>query len=205
MELDELQQAWGQYDKKLSESLKINEQLLKSMNLDKSKKEMNTPFAYELGSLIIVGVSMIFIIATTYKYAHIIELLASGILTSILLGLALIGAYKKVKLLSSIDYYRKPIVDLQKSLIQFDKLYLKCKKLELILFPVFVIVAIPILTMGLRGFNLLEHLGRYSIAFVSSLVLFYPVVLWIYKHWYSKKLSNVNDFIEELNRFELEQ
>ncbi len=204
MEIDDLQQAWAQYDKKLNENLKLNEQLLRTMNLDKSKKEMNAPFAYELVSLIIGGIFMIFIIATTYKYANRIELLTSGILTSMIFTLALIGAYKKLKILSNIDYYKAPIVDLQKSLMKFDTLYLKCKKIEFILFPVFFIVAAPILTMGLRGFDILEHWDRYSIAFVGAMALFYPIIIWIYKHWYSNKLRNVNDFMDELNKFELE-
>jgi hypothetical protein len=155
-------------------------------------------------SLIIVGIAIIFVISTTYKFASNIELLLSGILTSIMLALALIGAYKKIKILSNIDYYKAPIVDLQKSLIRFDKLYLKCKKIEFILFPVFFIVAVPILAMGLEGFNILEHWGQYSIAFIIAMALVYPIVIWIYKHWYSNKLRNVNDFMGELNKFELE-
>lgn len=205
MEIDDLQKAWAQYDKKLNENLKLNEQLLRTMNLDKSKKEMNLPFAHELVSLIVAGICMIFVISTTYKFAGNVELLLSGILTSIIIALAFIGAYKKIKILSNIDYHKASIIDLQRSLLKFDRLYLKCKKIEFILIPVFVLVALPILAMGSKGYDMLEHRDRYLAILISSIVLIYPIVIWGYKHAYSNKLRNANDFISELNEFELEE
>jgi len=55
MELDELKKAWIQYDKKLSENLKINQELLKKITLGKSKHEMKLPKNYEIASVVIGG------------------------------------------------------------------------------------------------------------------------------------------------------
>ena len=48
MELDDLKNAWTQYDKKLAVNLKFNEDLLRKMNLNNSKKELQKPLIYEL-------------------------------------------------------------------------------------------------------------------------------------------------------------
>ena len=43
MELEDLKKAWSEYDKKLSENLKTNNELLKKMNLNNAKSSMDTP------------------------------------------------------------------------------------------------------------------------------------------------------------------
>ena len=47
MELDELKSAWAQYDKKLSKSLELNVELLKKLNVDRSKSELQKPLRAE--------------------------------------------------------------------------------------------------------------------------------------------------------------
>jgi len=41
MELDILKEAWTTHNKKLDQNLKLNETLLRRLNLDNAKKEMN--------------------------------------------------------------------------------------------------------------------------------------------------------------------
>ena len=43
MELEELKNTWEQYDKKISENLRTNKELLKKINLDRAKSTMDTP------------------------------------------------------------------------------------------------------------------------------------------------------------------
>ena len=57
MELDDIKNTWASYDEKLNKSLKLNEELLRKLNLDKSKREMKGPFYYETTSLIMTGLS----------------------------------------------------------------------------------------------------------------------------------------------------
>ena len=116
----------------------------------------------------------------------------------------LISAIQKVRLLSNIDYYRSPVIELQKALYQFKDKYFKLKKYELILFPFYVLVIIPIAAKGMGSFDVLYAPTRYLIAVALAIGIGMPATVWIYKHLYEKKIKNASDFLNELSRFEEE-
>jgi hypothetical protein len=70
--------------------------------------------------------------------------------------------------------------------------------------PVFVITVYPILAIYLRNIDILSHPKMYAVVLVASLGVAFPVMIWIYKHWYEKKLNNANSLLKELEKFEQE-
>jgi len=204
MELDDLKGAWNLYDKKLSDNLKFNEELFQKMNFDKSRREMNTPLNSEIGSVVISVVFLIFITSWTIQFRNELAYLISGILSILSFLTMLVFAIVKVRLLSNIDYYQSSVVELQKALCQFKAIYFKLKKLELVLFPFYVVVLLPICARGMNHFDLFSHPIRFIIATVLSIGIGLPFMLWIYKHWYEKKIENTTGFLRELNKFETE-
>jgi hypothetical protein len=205
MELDDLKGAWAQYDKKLSENLKFNEELFKKLNLDKSRREMSGPLNYEIGSVAISGVFLILVTSWTIQFSNEPVYLVSGILSIIIFILMLSFSIKRLRLLQNIDYYNSPVVELQKSLCRFEDVYFKFKKAEIILFPIFIIVLMPIFAKGLRNFDIMQQPMRLIIAISLAIAIGMPVTLWIYKHLYEKKIKNTSDFLEEIKRFEEEK
>ena len=205
MELDELKGAWALYDKKLSENLKFNEELFRKTNLDRSKREMSTPLAYEIFTVVVGGIIILFVLSSTYRFAGDSILLISGILTSLLCLISLYFTIQKVSLLTKIDYYNSTVLDLQKALAQVKKKYLQYKRGEIFVFPIFALFAMPIVAKGLRNFDIMAYTGRYVIAMIGALGLGYPIMLWIYKNWYERKLENTNDFLKELDEFGKEE
>ena len=111
---------------------------------------------------------------------------------------------KRLSLLQRMDYYNSPVVELQKSLCRFKDVYFKLKKAELILFPIFIIVLMPICAKGLRNFDIMQDPMKLVIAIILAIAIGLPVGLWIYKHLYEKKIKNTSDFLEEIKRFEEE-
>jgi hypothetical protein len=205
MELEELKSAWAQYDKKLTQNLKLNEELLRKMNLEKSKKEMNTPLTSEFISVTGCTIFLLFIASATIRYSYELKFLLPGIITSIIVAIWAYNSVSKIKLLSNIDYYDSPIVELQKSIHTFKLKYQKYKKFELYSIPIFAISAAPILGIALRNFDIYEHPIRFIILIVLALLLGYPVTIWGYKNLYEKKIRNTTKFLEELNKFEQEE
>jgi len=202
MELDDLKGAWAQYDKKLSENLKFNEELFKKLNLDNSRREMSTPLNYEIGSVIISVVALIIVTSWTIQFGSDFVYLTSGLL-SILSFITMLGfAIVKVRLLSNIDYYHSPVVELQKSLYRFKNKYFSLKKFEFALFPFYLVFIMPICAKGLRNFDLMAHPARFIIAFVLAIGIGFPVAIWIYKHKYEKNIQNATIFLNELTKFE---
>ena len=204
MELEELKSAWAQYDKKLSQNLKLNEELLRKMDLEKSKKEMNAPLNYEIISITIGVIFLLFILSATIRYYYELKFLLPGIITSIIVAIWVYNSFSKIRLLLDIDYYDSPIVELQKSIQTFNRKYQRSKKFELYSIPVFAISAIPILGIALRNFDIYEHPIRFIVAIVILLILGIPGQIWIYKNLYDKKIRNTIKFLDELSRFEKE-
>ena len=204
MELEELKSAWAQYDKKLSQNLKLNEELLRKMDLEKTKKEMNAPLNYEIISITIGVIFLLFILSATIRYSYELKFLLPGIITCIIVGIWVYNSFSKIRLLLDIDYYDSPIVELQKSIQTFNRKYQRSKKFELYSIPVFAISAIPILGIALRNFDIYEHPIRFIVAIVILLILGIPGQIWIYKNLYDKKIRNTIKFLDELSRFEKE-
>ena len=205
MELEELKSAWAQYDKKLTQNLKLNEELLRTMNLEKSKKEMNAPLINEIISITTCIIFLTFITSATIRYSDELKFLLPGIITSIIVATWVYNSVSKIKFLSNIDYYDSPIVELQKSINTFKLKYQKSKKFELYSIPAFAIAAMPILGIGLRNFNIYEYPIRFIVGIALALLLGYPGQIWLYKNLYEKKLSNTTKFLDELIKFEQEQ
>ena len=128
MELEDLKSAWVQYDKKLTQNLKFNEELLRKINLEKSKKEMNTPLTYELISVTISVIFLLYIAFATIRFSNEFKFLLPGLITSIIVAIWVYNSVSKIRLLSNIDYYYSPIVELQKSVNIFKLKYQKYKK-----------------------------------------------------------------------------
>ena len=205
MELEDLKSAWVQYDKKLTQNLKFNEELLRKINLEKSKKEMNTPLTYELISVTISVIFLLYIAFATIRFSNEFKFLLPGLITSIIVAIWVYNSVSKIRLLSNIDYYYSPIVELQKSVNIFKLKYQKYKKFELYSIPAFAIAAFPILGIAMRNFDIYEHPIRFIVGIVLSLILGYPGQIWIYTNLYEKKLKNATNFLDELSRFEKEE
>lgn len=202
MELEELKTVWAQYDKKLTQNLKFNEEILRKMNLDNSKKAMNAPLVYEIINTGTSAPLLIYLISATYRLAGDIKFLVPGLISIVTFSIYLYLSINKIKLLSNIDFYNSPILELQKSVNNFKQRYLRYKKYELYCFPVFVITSMPILAIALRGFNFYDHPTRFTIAITLSILLYYPLAFWFYKNTFDKKISNTNTFLEELLKYE---
>jgi len=204
MELDDFKTAWAQYDKKLTENLKFNAELLKSMNLDKSNREFNKLLTYEIFTVVLTGLFLIYISTATIKFASEIKFLLSGIVSIITLLPLLLFAIIKTNMLSNIDYYNASVVDLQKSISLFNQKYVAFRKLELFIFPLYIISTAPILVKAARNFDFFVHIERYSVGVFLALIIGYPLLIWIYKNWYDKKIQHAKQFLEEINKFEKE-
>ena len=205
MELEELKSAWAQYDKKLTKNLKLNEELLRKMNLGKSKKEMNTPLIYEFISFITGFIFLLYIIIATITHSNELKFLIPGII-SCLMTIALIYlSGLKIKLLTEIDFYFSPVIELQRTMNTFKQKSLEYKKYEFYIFPVFAISTFPILEIALCHFDIYKHPTQFIIGVILSLILGYSLANWGYKNLFDKKVKNTIKFLDELSKFENEQ
>ncbi len=204
MELDELKGVWAQYDKKLSDSLRLNEELLKKSVLDKSNREMKTPLNYEIGTAIITCILSLFLGVSTYRFASEIKFLIPGLIATILTLSGFISSVKKVNALTGIDYYNSSVVELQRSINRIKQKAILSRKAEYYLFPLYTISFAPIFVKAVYNIDIYSKSQIFFMGLILALIIYYPLAFWFYKIGYDKKMKNSSNFLNELNRFEKE-
>jgi hypothetical protein len=204
MELDELKGAWAQYDKKLSDSLKLNEELLKKGVIDRSSREMKTPLNYEIGTVIITCILVLFLGVSTYRFASEMKFLLPGLVATILTLSGLISSVKKINVLAKIDYYNTSVVALQKSIHRIQQKAIWSRKVEYYVFPLYFISFAPIFVKAVYNIDIYNKYQIFYVGIILALIIYYPLAIWFYSIGYDKKLKNTSDFLNELNKFEKE-
>lgn len=204
MELQDFKNAWNEYDKKLSENLKLNETLLREINLQKTKSELQKPFVYELTNTFFMLILTVYLVFASIQYQYDLKFLIPGIISTLISAAYFVFAISKVKKFLQLNYFETPIVDLQKSVTSLNLLILKLRKFELILFPLFAVALLPILFISLRHMDIYLNLRFFMIEIGLILLICIPMSLWINKYLFDKKLKNAELFLNKINSFEKE-
>jgi hypothetical protein len=205
MELDELKQLWSQYDKKLNENLKFNEELLKKMNLNKAKQELQRPFICELITIVIIFLTIVFVTGFSIRLIEEIQFSLTGF-SSVLLGIIyLIFSIMKANRFVKMDYYNSSIVKLQKDLLLLKIFILRLRKIEGIMLPFLIVLILPILFKAIHNINIFENIVPFIIKVCILLGISYPVGFWINKNLYDRKLRDAEMFLKEIDNFEKEE
>lgn len=209
MELEELKTAWAEYDKKLAENLKINEELLKRMNLDKSKSELSKLMPWEISGIVVAFLaffSMAF--CAVYMMAVGETLFAVLALAVVIISLIfLLLGYVRIKAFLKIDYYHTPVVQLQHQIASLKLLILKFRKTEFILTILFVLFLFPTLFKWIHDINLF-HINYFvwdpiiRLVFIFACII--PLAIWTDKYIYDKRIANAQYHLDEIERFSRE-
>lgn len=205
MDINEFKSAWLQHDRKLSENLSINEALLKKVNLDRSRKELNKPLLYELSSFFLFIILIPVFIFLSVLYRSESNMLISGILALATLVLGLVLCIKKIRLFYRIDYYNQPIIQVQERLAHLKSGILSARKIEvLFLLPVLFLTALALTLRYLKGINLYEDISFFLPLVLPGLLVAWGSTLFLNKYLYDKKISNVEALLKELKSYQQE-
>ena len=203
MELDELKSAWAQYDKKLSRSLELNEALLRRMNIDRSRLELQKPFRAEVVGVVSMFYMTVFFMVLADKF---IDDLQYAIPAFISIGVALVYftfAFIKMTRLAGIGYYGAPITVIQHQTAAVYRLILKLRKWELMLSPL-ILISLPPIFKFIHHVDLFKNWQTFFLAGVVCLLIGLPSTFWINKYLYDKKFQNVEKLLKEIENYKLE-
>lgn len=205
MELDDLKGAWAHYDKKLTENLKFNEELLRKMNLNNSKREMQKPLIYELIGIAVLFFMIIYVVAYSIRFIEEPKYSIPGFIAAIVgLVYLIFGIYRANRFLN-VDYFCSSVLKLQMDITKLKKLVLRLRKYELLLIPILAIPLLPLLFKAIHNIDIYQNFRLLIIEIVLILGIGYPLTFWINKYLYDKKFKNTEKLLEELERFEKEE
>lgn len=205
MELDDLKGAWERYDKKLTENLKFNEELLRKMNLNNSKSEMQKPLIYEIVGIAVSSLLIVYVAATSIRFINEPKYCIPGFVSAITGLILFIFAIIKTNKFLSVDYYGSSVLKLQKNITTLNKLVLRLRKFELILFPLLILPLLPLLYKAIHNIDIYKNIKLFAIEIILILGIGFPFALWINKHLYDEKFKNAERFLKEIDNFESEK
>jgi len=194
MELIELQNIWQQYDKKISENMTLNKEILRRMLQSKPEKriswiKLKAGFNLIL-PIVIILVIMIPHIAFRYEINFYIGILLFG-------SFAFITYYWAIRyylLINKVDF-NNPITLIKKDIKQVEKYKIKVTKFSYIFAP-----------FGLTGVFLMANmpiLSKHSLLPISLIIIVFLFSIYItFKFSIFERFAKINKEIEEIEKLE---
>lgn len=205
MELEDLKCAWAQYDKKLSKNLKLNEELLKKMNMNNSKHELQKPLKIEIGNIVWGFLLVVYITGSSFRFIEELRFSIPGFLSAIIGLVYLVFSIIKVNRFLRVDYFGSSIIKLQKDIVELSALILKLRKYEFILMPILLISLFPVIFKSVLNIDIYENIKLFSLEVIICLVICILASIWGSKHFVDNKINNAKKELEELVKFENEE
>jgi hypothetical protein len=204
MELDELKTAWAAFDKNVTQSLKLNEKLVRKISLENSKRKLNKPVHVFMVKIVVITFCLIFfLLDSTFKLSDSFPFQLIGFLILLISLAYVILNVLKINRYLRIDYMNSSIVSLQVELTSLKVWILKVRKLELILLVPFM-MSLLVIMFKIVGIDIIHHIQLYmlELAIVFSLVI--PLFLWVNKHLYKRQLEEAHHYLNDLEVFRSE-
>ena len=195
MELIELQNMWQLYDKKLSETTRINKEILKKMLQLKPEKRLNWIKLKAGFNLALPIVLVILVLLPNTKWRNEIDFYAGMLLFGMVYILFYYWAVRYYLLLARIDFTRS-ITLIRKNTKQIEKYKIKITRLGYVLIPfglagIFLMADFPVLSK-----NSIIPLSFMVLVFMGS--MYYTFRVHVFEQF--KRLDMELNEIEQLER-----
>jgi len=205
MELDDLKSVWSQYDKKLSKNLKLNEELLKSINFEKYNHALRKPLYLELLNIFIqlfmIGFLIFFLIRLSNEIQHFLTGLIGALLCGISLGFSVIKAIRFNRLL----YCHLSIMDFQKDLTHLRIFIMRLRKIEYVMAALIGLSIFPFLIKATAHIDIFGYLSLLLLGICCSLGIGFAIGTLLNMRVYDKGLKDAEMFLKEIAKFEKDE
>lgn len=205
MELDDLKGAWTQYDKKLSENLKLNEELLKKITKNNSKRELQKPINMGIISLIVMFLVGVYITFISIQYIEDLKFSLPGFFSVFIGSFNIMISIMTINRYLSIDYIGSPIVKLRKDITKLNMFILRTRKYDFIIAPFTVISILPIIYKSIANVDIYNNIKKFTLEVLFIIGISFIIGILINKYFVDRKISNANRILEELEKFEKEE
>jgi hypothetical protein len=205
MEIDNLKKAWQETIDSREKNTEINYLVLKKLTLETTSSSINKILNFQkIGTFLALLYAIIsfvvgFIFLTTY---YCVPLFISGIL----MVYCFWGHYKNNKMIENIDYYKTPVKDYLKTVLQYENKIYDAKKSDYIITFFWVTATLPLYIKYVKNIDVFEDSYSLLIFLGVLIVIFLFIAIGAnstYKN-YSKKFNGVKNQLEEILEFEKE-
>lgn len=204
MDLDEIKKAWNNYDENLTQNLRVDEEKLRKDSLGKTEDQMDYPYTSEWVELIGGGIVAAAVLILAVRLIAEPKFFIIGLIAVITGIVYMRFSYIKIGLMKQIDYYGMPMVKLQAKVAHIKRKILRFRKIQLWLFPLYLLPLIFLFSKTVNNVDLFAHIELLTIRSIGYLAITYLAVYLINRHLYDKRFARVEQLIERLKEFEKE-
>jgi len=196
MELTELQNIWQQYDKKLSDNMHLNKEILRRILISKPEKKLNWLKVKAGLSLILPILAILLILVPNIEYRETIDFYIGLFSFGIFSVLTYYWSLRYFLLLVKIDF-TNPISSIKLKIYQLEKYKIRLTKLSYNLMP---FALIGIFLMADFPFFSMDSLLPVSLMLLVMIIsIFYTIKYSIFE-----RFKRLNMQIEEIEQLEKE-
>lgn len=204
MELEELKKTWAQYDKKLSENLKLNEELLRSINFEKYSHALKKPYYLELFNIGIQSFLFIIVIILSTRIIGEFQFSIPGFAGALLCMLSMIFSAITVKRIEKLFVCDSSIIEHQKELLQLKAFVLRLRRFTYIIAPLFGLLIIPVFFKTVNNLSIYDR-PELLLVICFAIVLGLILGTWLNIGVYDKGIRDAEIFLKEIAKFETDE
>jgi hypothetical protein len=205
MELEELKGAWAQYDKRLSENLKLNEELLKSINFEKYNHALRKPLNLELLNIFIQLFMIGFLTFFLVRLSNEIHYFLTGLIGALLCGISLVFSVVKATRFNRLLYHHLSILDFQKDLTHLRIFIMRLRKSEYVGAALLGITIFPFLIKATAHIDVFGNLSLLILGICCVLGFGFAFGILLNMNVYDKGLKDAEMFLKEIAKFEKDE
>ena len=205
MELDDFQSTWKKHNTELDEKLVLNVNSLTAENLSKSQNELFKPLIHEIANIFVIGLTAICIAIFSFAHLKEIELSIPGFAAVFLGAINVYYALVKAHRICLIDYYKSSIIEIQKNISSLNLLILKYRRIEIALFPFYILFILPITFKVIQNRNLYADLNFFLLEAIFIIVFGFLGLYLINTYLYDKRIEKIQLFLDEIKNFKNEK
>jgi hypothetical protein len=204
MELEELKKTWAQYDQKLSENLKLNEELLRSINFEKYSHALKKPYYLELFSIAVESFMFIIVTISSIRMIGEFQFSIPGFAGALLCMISMIFSIITVKRIEKLFVCDSSIIEHQKELLRLKAFVLRIRRFAYIIAPLLGLLIMPVFIKTVSNLNIYDR-PEFLLLICFSVVLGLILGTWLNISVYDKGIRDAERFLKEITKFEKDE
>ena len=205
MELDNLKGVWAQYDKKLSENLKFNEELLKATNFEKYNHALRKPLNLELLNIFIQLFMIGFLTFFLARLSNEIQFFSIGLIGALLCGISLVFSVVKAIRFNRLLYCHLSIMNFQKDITLLRIFIMRLRRMEYIMAALMGITIFPFIIKAMANIDIFGDLSLLIPGICCVIGIGFVIGILLNMNVYDKGLKDAEIFLSIIAKFEKDE
>jgi hypothetical protein len=201
MDLDNIKNIWKEQDSKLNKSMEIDSEVLKNTIKQSSNGVRENFIKWTYFSLFVFFVFFLLMLVGTYSAAFDWRFLISGIFASSFFIVCMFIVIKGIQKLKAINLFSKSIMETKEALLTYRSHEIKFKKTFSYCIPPVIVSFLLVGVNFVRGINLLDYPVLFGVLATSIIVLSYVLLPLLHKTHFLRKMEEIQESLEELEKF----